>query len=696
MRSVRSILFFALALMGFEAVGQEAAKGSKVVAELLFQSETIAAGKPFWAAVSLKPKAPWKIYWRNPGDTGLPTQLQWQLPFGWRAEDTRWPVPMRFEFQGLVSFGYDREAVLLAKIHPPANLEARESFPLGATVSWLACHDICVRGGIKLSRNLQVGSASGGGKFLSGERISAALSRLPMKPASLKSRFEIREGNLLLTVSAQEGLFENTTGVLLLPMESGLVSASNRIDAQWSPKRLEIVAALEEAGRQSLGATQALMILQRPGSEDTYHLDLVPSSAWSSGAERVADGGPSLASIIALSILGGLLLNLMPCVFPVLSLKAIGLVESVNLPTADRRLHGIFYTLGVMGFFSAVGGVFLLLRAAGESIGWGFQLQTPWFVALLVYVLTLLGLNFSGLLTLGGSAMGVGDSLTRGSGYSGSFFTGALAAVVASPCTAPFMGSAVAYAITQPPVYALPVFIGLAFGMALPFLLLAFVPNIGKFLPRPGPWMQVFKQAMAFPLYLTAIWLLWVLGRETDITSVAAILVGLLLLLFATWLYSLGSTQRIFWRYFNRGTAGLAVTAALALLLLPGFHNSSAMSSKAAEDFWEPYSGVRLAELRSKNLPVFVNMTADWCISCIANERVALSMPRVRSAFRAKGVVPLKGDWTNNDPEVTQVLKSFNREGVPLYILYPGDGTAPVLLPQWLTPFNVLKALEAI
>ena len=434
-------------------------------------------------------------------------------------------------------------------------------------------------------------------------------------------------------------------------------------------------------------------MVRSPAGEQAYELAAAPGLT-------VADPGPAspfnLPLVLLLALMGGLLLNLMPCVFPVLSLKAIGLLEAVHVSPHGHHLHGLAYTLGVMVFFSLVAGLLLVLKAGGESIGWGFQLQQPWFVALLAYLLFILGLSFSGLLEFGWQFMGVGESLTRGNGYLGSFFTGALAAVVASPCTAPFMGSAVAFALAQPPAAALAVFLALGLGMALPFLLIAYLPGLGRYLPRPGPWMNIFKQIMAFPLYLTAIWLLWVLGRQTDATGMAVVLVGLLALLFAVWLQHIKPPPRGRWRLTTQGLTLVAIAGAFSLLATPLFQAPAGQRTVASEDsFWQPYSPQRLAQLRAAGRPVFVNMTADWCISCIANERVALSVPSVRQAFEAKGVVALKGDWTNNDPDITRVLESFGRSGVPLYVLYP-PADRPRMLPQWLTPGNVLAALESL
>jgi thiol:disulfide interchange protein DsbD len=351
-----------------------------------------------------------------------------------------------------------------------------------------------------------------------------------------------------------------------------------------------------------------------------------------------------------------------------------------------------------MLFFAAVAAVLLLLRAGGATIGWGFQLQSPWFVALLAYLLFVMGLSFSGFLEFGTSFMGVGNDLTKRTGYVGSFFTGALAAVVASPCTAPFMGSAIAFALGQSTVTALSVFLALGFGMALPFLLISCIPSLARLLPRPGAWMNILRQFMAFPLYLTSIWLLWVLGRQTDASGMAATLGGMLLLAFGIWVLKLRAHTAGHWRRFVEGLTVAATLGAFAILHLPLLNEPAlgvAQSTAESKLTWEPYSAERLAELRAENKPVFVNMTADWCISCIANERVALSFPAVRRAFAEKDIVRLKGDWTSRDPSITKVLQAFGREGVPLYVVYPvGQGTEPMVLPQFLTPGIVLDALS--
>ena len=377
------------------------------------------------------------------------------------------------------------------------------------------------------------------------------------------------------------------------------------------------------------------------------------------------------------ALLGGIILNLMPCVFPVLSIKALGLAGG-GLSTRKRHHQGLAYTAGVVSTFLAVALLLIGLRAGGEALGWGFQLQSPLFIAALVYLFFVMGLGFSGVFEAGAGLMNLGQDSTRGHGLRHAYATGVLAAVVASPCTAPFMGTALGAALTQPAPVALTIFAGLGIGMALPFLLLSWVPALVACLPRPGPWMETFKQFLAFPLYLTCVWLLWVLGRQTGADGVAAVLAGLVLIALALWLLAVRTRTRM-------GLAALALAAALYLPLTP--------TQSEAPRLWEPYSQQRLDQLLAAGEPVFINLTADWCITCLANERVALSSEAFVDTLRDGGITYLKGDWTNSNPEITALLNANGRNGVPLYLFYPRGETRPLLLPQILTPATVREAL---
>ncbi len=380
---------------------------------------------------------------------------------------------------------------------------------------------------------------------------------------------------------------------------------------------------------------------------------------------------------------GGVVLNLMPCVFPVLGLKVLGFAG--NKPH-HAGLHALSYGAGVVLSFLAVAALLLALRSAGSAVGWGFQLQQPWFVGAMTYLFFALGLSLSGFWALGGSWMGAGGALASSKGFGGSFFTGVLACLVASPCTAPFMGGALGYAVTQPTAIALAVFAALGVGMALPVMLLTVSPRLMKRLPKPGPWMERLKQALAFPLYATAIWLAWIVGRQSGATAMALLLGGALLVTLALWLWRFG------WIARSAAAAGFAL--ALALLASPQLDANAAAANVAKQGDWEAYSAARLAELRAAGKPVFLNATADWCITCLTNERVTLSSARVKAAFRERGLTYMKADWTQYDAAITALLAEFGRSGIPLYVYYPADPTAaPQLLPQLLTPDLVVETV---
>ena len=406
-----------------------------------------------------------------------------------------------------------------------------------------------------------------------------------------------------------------------------------------------------------------------------------------------------LLAMAALAFAGGLILNLMPCVFPVLALKAISLLESSDSTAGERRMHGLVYTAGVVCSFMLVAGVLVVLRASGQELGWGYQLQSPWFVAALVYLFFLMGLSFSGVIELGAGLAGVGQGLVEKGGLKGSFFTGVLAVVVASPCTAPFMGASLGFALTQPMAIALTVFLALALGMAAPFLLLSIVPGLGRLLPRPGNWMVTLKEVMAFPMYLTGIWLLWVLGRQAGINAAMLVLIGCLLIAVAVY----------FWKRPVRWQRGLALAASLGAVFVlttasPLSEPFPALSTARDDGSAFPltadgdalrYSPDRLASLRSDGGPVFLNVTADWCITCKANEKVALGTDTIKNAMTAQHIRYMKADWTNRDAEVSRLLARYKRSGVPLYVFFPGDGKAEVVLPQLLSTEKVLTAFQA-
>ncbi|ARN73542.1 protein-disulfide reductase DsbD family protein [Oceanicoccus sagamiensis] len=392
----------------------------------------------------------------------------------------------------------------------------------------------------------------------------------------------------------------------------------------------------------------------------------------------------SLLYMLLLAMVGGAILNLMPCVFPVLSLKVLAFANDKN---HSQATHGLIYSAGVVISFVAVAALLVSLQAAGEAIGWGFHLQSPWFVAALAYLFFVMGLSLSGFIELGSSLMNVGDGLAQKSGYSGSFFTGILATVVASPCTAPFMGTALGYAVTQPTHIALLVFAALGVGMALPVLILSCSPRLLNKIPKPGAWMESLKQLLAFPLYATAVWLSWVVGKQAGVNGMALIMLGCVLIALALWLWS----DKLWQRIVSAACAALAISILSSPLMSP----TNSVASNKGE--WQAYSPQTLADLRAAGKPVFLNITADWCITCLANEEVTLSTDTIKQAMKDAGVVYVKGDWTNRDPRITALLTEYGRTGIPLYVAYPADPQQPgTVLPQILSNDIVIEALEAI
>ena len=415
--------------------------------------------------------------------------------------------------------------------------------------------------------------------------------------------------------------------------------------------------------------------------------DSPSTAALAAMAPSQQDAQLSLLWVLGFALVGGMILNLMPCVFPLLSIKAMSF-GMTHQTQKQKQAHGFAYAIGVIASFVAIAAAMLSLRAAGEAIGWGFQLQSPIFVTVLIYLFFIMGLAFSGYLEIGTSLMSIGQNNQQNDGLSSSFMTGVLATTVASPCTAPFMGPALGFAISQPTFIALLVFACLGLGMALPFVLLTWIPSLSEKLPKPGLWMDTFKQFLAFPLYMTAVWLLWVVGRQTSVDVLAVVVLGLILIAMSLWLTKLRQKA-------DKKMTDVTWTNAFAALCLVGAMAAPVLSiSKDNEPVrWEPYSPERLAELRKIQQPVFINLTADWCITCLANERVAFT-DNFYQALSDNQVIYLKGDWTNNDPKITLLLNQFQRSGVPLYLAYPAGSGDPEVLPQILTENIVLSAIS--
>ncbi len=444
----------------------------------------------------------------------------------------------------------------------------------------------------------------------------------------------------------------------------------------FPPKTNYFEIDLDQGTAQSIAALTA-----KPESSGGNGNGLINSGA----ANNNFEGSTFSLYTLLIALIGGVILNLMPCVFPVLSIKALSFISSSG-SSHSHHVHGWVYTAGAVASFLAIGGIIIGIRALGGDADWGKQLQSPIFVALMFYLFLVMGLSLSGFVHFGSSMMGIGQSLTTRQGLQGSFFTGVLAVVVASPCTAPFMAPALGVALTQSPPIALSVFAALGLGMALPFLLLSYSPKLAALLPKPGAWMETLKQFLAFPLYITAVWLLWVLGRQTSVDAAAVVVLGAIAIAFSIWLMQ---------RKPKNNTAKMFVYSLTLVSVVTGFGLAVKAKEFGKSEFWQPYSAELVADLRNSGQPVFVNLTAAWCITCHANERVALSRDAVKEAAKELNIGMVKGDWTNEDPRITALMHEYRRSGVPLYLMFPADTSLPAeVLPQFLTQDTVLEAMQ--
>jgi len=664
-----------------------------VKARLVAESAAIVPGKTLWVDLHLDIAPGWHTYWRNPGDSGLPTEIGWKMPPGFSAGAIAWPVPERFAEGGVGNYGYSGSTDLMVPIAVPAALDSGAPMRFEADASWLVCSDICIPGEAKLALELPVAAADATPTPSQSiaTLFAAVRARLP-QPVGFKAHFSVSPSELRLSLPAEAVAGVDRPDVSFFPYATSVIDAAAAPKQQPRSGGVDLVLARAGGPTATLPDTLAGVLAVRSGGdgvERVYEIE-APRGVPPGPAEEVG-----WWQALLLAFAGGVLLNLMPCVFPVLSLKVLGLTTSAH--RAEERRHGLAYAAGVILSFTALGGVLLLLRAGGAAIGWGFQLQSPVVVGLLAYLLFAMGLSLSGVADFGGALTGVGGRFAERSGLAGAFATGVLATVVATPCTAPFMGAALGAALIAPPAVALSIFVMVGIGLAAPIVLATAVPAIARHLPRPGPWMAWFKQLLAFPLYASVAWLMWVLVQEVDPGGAFVAFLGLVTVGFAVWIYGCtrGAEPRGRRIGVGLGAAGAAAAVLAAAMLVPGSATSQTAKAAGGSLGYEPFSTARLGRLAAEHHPVFVNLTAAWCITCLVNERAALDREAVRRAFAERRVVALKGDWTRQDPEITAFLQQFGRSGVPLYLLYDKAGT-PTVLPQLLSEAGVLAALEKI
>lgn len=684
------------------------ASTEQVQARLLADHQVVSPGQRVRIALQQNIIPHWHTYWQNPGDSGEATQIHWQLPAGVEVSAIEWPAPQRFVLGPVTNYGYSDEVSLLQWLSVPADWPVGQPLLLQASVDWLVCEEECIPQSVQLAQSLPVAASPVSATAADLAVFNASEARLPQAlPFDSQLQPDPAGGYQLLVSGLPADV--TLTDSYFFPARWGLLAQSQpqRWQLQQGVLSLQLPAA--ETPLQAGNVLDGVLLLSEAGAGPRGYL-LSATMAATSVATEMAAAAVTPAAAASLSITlalllafaGGFLLNLMPCVFPVLSMKALALLAHSQQPVAVQRRHGWAYTLGIVLSLLAFALLLLGFKAAGTELGWGFQFQSPLFVLLMTCLLFAVGLNLSGVYEISGRFNGAGQQLAAQQGYRGSFFTGVLATVVATPCTAPLMAAALGFAMTQPPLTLLLVFVCLGLGLASPVLVLSYLPALQRRLPKPGPWMLVFRQLLAFPMYGAAIWLGWVLAQLQGADSWGWLLTVLLLQSFALWW--LGQSQQrlsAFWQ---------PVAALLLLLLVIGWGVQQLKSTKTepvptqatvqpatqAGPAFEPYSDARLAELRAAGTPVFVNFTAAWCLSCLVNEKVALSTTPVQQAFAKQGVVYLKADWTARDEQIRQTLASYGRSGVPLYLFFPAGQRDAVELPQILTPDLLVRTVSAV
>nr|WP_294168433.1 protein-disulfide reductase DsbD domain-containing protein [uncultured Sphingomonas sp.] len=655
-----------------------------IAASLIAESSAVAPGGTVTLALVMKPAKGWHGYWKNPGDSGIETQIAWDLPHGLTAGPIQYPVPGRLIVGGLMNYVYEGDYAQLIDVHVPADVAPGTALPLRARVDYLACTDeVCVPETAKVAVGLRAGVP--GGPQASSPTFDRFRQALP-KPLGSEGRFERAGNRFRLAVPlpaavepAEPYFFPLTDGALAYAADQSFSRSGDTLIVETdAPSNAASLPAVEGVLRLSDG--NGLWLTAVPGR--------VPPAGEALGTE-IQQSPVSLPAVLAAllgALVGGLLLNVMPCVFPILSLKALSLAKSGGDEGTARR-EAIAYTSGAMLICLALGAVLLGLRAGGSAAGWAFQLQDPRVILLLLLLVTAIALNLAGLFEL--PALDVGDRLARRGGHQGAFWTGALAAFVATPCTGPFMGAALGAALVLPTAAALAVFAGLGLGLALPFLALGFIPALRRRLPRPGPWMARLRRILSIPMFLTALGLAWILGRQAGIDGMALGLAITMVVALTLWWIGHRQGQRSAW--LPLAPAALAVVA--ALILFPAAANGPPTSSAQTALDSEPFTEARLAQLQQERRPIFVYFTADWCITCKVNEKGALERAQVAEAFAARQVAVLVGDWTRGDAAIGRFLEKHGRSGVPLYLYY-APGKPVETLPQVLTPSRLVSMVS--
>ena len=660
------MFYFFLCYGSFLAAETEfTASNSKII--LVSESTTLQPKDSLYLGIKFELEKDWHTYWENPGDAGEGAVIKWSLPDGVSTSEILWPGPERIPVDPLMTFGYNNEVILLTKISTSDKID----FPieLNAQVSWFTCKDICIPQDGNVSIVINEGELTKSNDYA---EIKQYVDKLP-KEFLENYKVEKLDEKYFLQSTLEKNNFDS---IYFFPREYGL---TDYVENQIYEKNENSFSLEVKASKTGMKLPNFDGVIQAINSEGTFFFDV-------NFPLNIQNEDKNLFLLLVFAFLGGLILNIMPCVFPILSIKVLRFVQYSEDSSVETYKFGLSYSLGVILSFLLIALILIGLKSSGEVIGWGFQLQYPLVISILFYLFIALGFLFMSNLVIG-SQLGNLNSLVKVNNESfESFLTGILAVVVASPCTAPFMGSAIGFALLQPSFNSILIFLSLGIGFALPYFILSIKPTLLSFLPRPGPWMETFKQFMAFPMWASALWLLWVLSGQVDSDTVILVLIGGLALSLSLWLLEKNTTEIKLVKWILRGTA--IVLIGFSIYIIP----TSYSTKEEIFNKDEIYSEQRLRELRNSNQIVFLNFTADWCITCKVNERVALKTQKVQKILKSESINYLEADWTRKDEMIASKLEEFGRSGVPLYLLYPSKGK-PIILPEILTEDILIKYL---
>ncbi|WP_309683406.1 thioredoxin family protein [Polaromonas sp.] len=682
----------------------------QVRAELLaWAPEGVEAGKPVWVGLQLAHQPEWHTYWKNSGDSGLPTLLQWQLPGGITAGEIAWPAPKKIPVGTLANYGYENTVLLPVPLTVPQGF-AGAQLDIGLKASWLVCRKECIpqEGDFTLRIPVKSSTATSGAAF------QAAFDAAPRPLPPGASQVEVSGKTLKVTLGGLPAALQGKT-LAFFPETGSVIEPAGAWQQAWQPGPQGALWTAQLPLSAQRTESPALMPLVVSFHDAAYRIEAPVKGSWppvaavaalppaleaalkanaAAGATplqtRTSTTTPvGLLAALLGALLGGMVLNLMPCVFPVLAIKVVGFVQVKDQATRVRT--GLAYSAGVVLSFLALGALFLGLRAAGEQLGWGFQLQSPAVVAGLAVLFTLLGLNLAGLFEFGSILPGRVANLQAKNPTVNAFLSGVLVTAIASPCTAPFMGASLGYALGLPAAQALAVFAAIGLGMALPYLAASAIPAVARALPRPGAWMLTFKQLMAFPMFATVAWLVWVLGQQSGIDGAGALLALLVLMALTLWAFTLRGTSRTAIATFSIALGALALWAIGPNVIKP----LDAAPITAASGRWQAWEPGRVDQLTAQGQSVFVDFTAAWCVTCQYNKKTTLTNAEVLADMEAKKVALLRADWTRRDPAVTAALSQLGRSGVPVYVIYK-PGRAPVVLSEVLSVADVRAELAKL